>query len=690
MHPTNMKQQVATVIILNKTPNTWQWDPCRGLCVVNPNTLWRTKKTEKGSLHPRPCTMPDWMDNKIEEDEDEDEDEDENTGGSIVWRRKNPCFCHASMRGFAATNKCNDIYGLLEQLMPFYKIIHNDKKTNSSKTAFCYFHRALVPVYEKDDKDKIWTHYHFVLRGDDVRPSKEKRHAGFGRLCRHALAMLLGKWTPNDNKSIQRHDERAFSVQFYHSCIEPRYEEPDEEPDKEPEEKPDKTKKLCTPRLHDSVTVAEWFDNGYKNNLLRNLILEVAILCLIEEEGYVPTGDVYLPRSPAIDKVFYHWYAAKLLPITKSIVLSHETFKEHSKVLQILGTEDNNQVQSMQIADHRLRYVSPQGETTNACLDIYSWRQYFGNMPGDDGNPILDVMAAKVPAELLNILTKLWQNEMPDIIPKRVGPQKFMDSQLQPYHKGMTTFFEASTYFDDSKGQQSGDGGAFTQKFTGTSEGVDLQATLNNLLREMFSDALLKGLLHDTHFDKPKYFIFRFDFRQCRFSTNYKERVPPHLEFGKTIPSKLDEHDCRLVTCIIPVHELGVWVRLFLNENDRHGVLVKVMHGSALIYESSKMAIELGRCTHHEGNPYFAFHLVLYNKRRGPNEETRKMLKHLDSVANNTREYIHFPKTFKTTGEEGMRKVTPNVYWVHSDQDWNTWKNWESATSKRVEEMCGC
>ena len=306
----------------------------KGVLAKATNPWWKKEKTEDVSPYPRPCTMPHWMEkNKTEKGSNKKHNDQETDVGCTLWADK-PCFCHASMRGFAATDRYEELSGLLGQLLPFHNIIHNNKKTNSSKTAFCYFHRALVPVYEKDKKDKTWTNYHFVLRGDDVRPSKDKRHGGFARLCRHGLAMLLGKWTHNDDESISRHDEQAFSLQFYQSCIEPKNQD------------------MCQPRLQDSVTVAQWFDDKYKKNLLRNLILEVAIRCLIEEEGYVPTGDVYLPRSPTLDKVFFHWYAAKLVPITKSIVLSHETFKEYSDVLKILGTENNNQVQNMQIADH--------------------------------------------------------------------------------------------------------------------------------------------------------------------------------------------------------------------------------------------------------------------------------------------------------------------------------------------------
>ena len=103
-----------------------------------------------------------------------------------------------------------------------------------------------------------------------------------------------------------------------------------------------------------------------------------------------------------------------------------------------------------------------------------------------------------------------------------------------------------------------------------------------------------------------------------------------------------------------------VWVRLFLNKHDRHGVLIKVMHGSALMYESTVMPIELGRCTHHEGNPYFAFHMLLSQKE--DMAEATKILEEnvLHDKMGKCREYIHFPNTFEAQGEKGMRIVTPN------------------------------
>ena len=599
---------------------------------------------------PRPCTMPARL---LPPTKPGEEERDLNT----LWM-KDVCFCHASMRGFAAADTVTHLDKLTQPLLPLYNIIQDGKKANSTKNAFCMFHRALVPVYEKND---IWKHYYFVLKGDDVRPlATEKRHNGIGRLCRHGLAMLLGVWT--NQAGMTRHDETAFSLQFYHSCIEP-----------------DETK--CKPKLENSVSVATWYQRSYKDTLLRNLILELAILCLIENDGYVPSGDLYMPRSPPKDDVYFHWYEGKLLPVTKSIPLSYPTFdKTYSNVLEVLGIEGNNQAHSVQIADHRLRYVYPNlEEPANSCVNVESWRHYLGEMPNDDKTPTANVQVVKVDRKfLLQQLTVQWEKDTKaDILPKR--DKKAFGVELQPYHEGSETFYQASDRREEH---------AWATLFS--TEETRNKAT--DAIVQLLQSTDLSSFMDDSLLDDQVYYRnFGVDFRQCRFSTKFHERVAPHLEFSTEIREKLAAHGCRIVTFIIPVQEMGVWVRLFLNKHDRHGVLIKVMHGSALMYESTVMPIELGRCTHHEGNPYFAFHMLLSQKQDMP--DAAKILEEnvLHDKMGKCREYIHFPNTFEAQGEKGMRIVTPNQnVWPQEKTEWNAWQQWDSPSSKRLEEMCAC
>ena len=616
-------------------------------------------------LYPRPCTVPKWV----------GEMSKDNREVHQQWHAT-LCFCHANLRGMAHSNKLTTLEKLTTNLVPLHQHIQDDKFANSSKTAFCLFHRALVPSYENEDK--IWTSSHFVLIGDDVQISKDVgHHKGFGRLCKFGLAMLLGKWEEDGSSGIQRHDEKAFSLHFYHSCIEPLAK--------------GAAGTTCLPRQSQSITVAKWYKNWYKKAMLNNLILEVAIRCIIMQEGYVPTGDVYMPRSPPKDKVLSHWNAGNLLPSTKSIVLSKATFQASSKVLDILGSEDNNQVRNMQIADYRLHYISPQGKSTNRCIDVTSWRAYLGKMPFIAEAPKVNVLVTRAKPALREKLCAIAK--LDTIIPRRGNEHwhsEICGQLMLPYHKGITNFFQASWKMTELAQD------AFNEMFTEEKEVDKARQMLGEMINADMLRALLDEELKDWDFDgDPRFLVFRCDFRQCRFSTNYHERVAPHLEFGHGIPKILQDSGCRVVTCIVPIHELGVWVRLFFNKHDRHGVLVKVMHGTALLFESSQMPIELGRCTHHEGNPYFAFHVLLYGEKSNT-DLVEKALDALNKPSENVREYVHFPKTYQETGEEGMRIVTPNKFSEHpllvgKKKQWkDPWSSWESETSTALEDYCAC
>ena len=623
---------------------------------------------------PKVCSVPIWkmLDKGVNESK-----------GRWPGREFGYCFCYSALSKIArgktlncfptATNTdMESVFNMTSELATMRSIMQDTNQSKTSKYAFCAFLRGCKPIY---DDDKFWSNK-FALEGVDITDWYEKPpKANFpvGVLCKWGLAQLLGDWKEFEpphgttvNFTNGERNEVAFSKEFYHCCIEPNK----------------KVVRMANERVR---SVADWFKNEYKAVLLRNMILEVAILHIICVVKQVPTGDVYMPYVVSWRSVYSAWKEGKLLPETKSIMLTPNTFANHAGVLKLLGNTEEKKggrapVPSLeiQIADHRLKYKGINGNDAH-CIDLIDLQNYSGERVLTTGMTMqlpFNVTVCEVPKEFMSMLQTIKEREITQIIPTRSN-QNFCGKTMQPYHPGMHTFLNASWLASDS-----GDS-AFN---TMLNNATDKDSLPTEDKYEEFVQNVKEKIEGAARDDKVKLKVQRIkcSYRQTRFSTEIKERTAPHLEFSAKCQSELyDECSGFIATCIIPIHKMGTWIRLFQHDQDHQGILIKIMKGTALVFPAA-LPVELGRCTHHEGNPHFAFHFVLHDEEKNC---TSNPFSDAEEDTLRGREYVHFPNTVRDNGENDLRFVTGKAG-KNASTHLQQWE--KNSGAEDLDKYCGC
>ena len=611
------------------------------------------------------------------------------TGKEPCYAMIRPCLWISRMqKRYTDNTKGLDFTGSCNCLAPLVKAAHgiHDQITNSefvyimnefeeirvavandetgrSKELSAVFHGKLAPVKNQNVRDGLW-----ALRGVDMRPSSTNNGIPRGMLplCMMGITLLVG--VPEKGMRNTMFEERKFSINFAYGCLGGYSKKVKSVHDKA---RGDQDLAII-PGPKKVLSTGEWYkQEGYRETLHRNEMFHLYVCYQKQHSKRVLVNEP--PMVPPTNIAFRQWTAARVMPHSKSLLLSTNEFDSlFSTVKKIFGQHSdqtsacvNKRMSAMTqkvtttIASHDLAYIGPHGMAESVCILLKdNPRELHSTSYLNCHALAFDSTCA---AQILGRTTSAMEKP----IPKRFinGRASFIGStslMMKPYHPGMDTYLTTQCCWEKLS-----DDCPF-QTLLGSELGKKVKTWLpKKVLGVVCQDAGVD--LSAPHYTSTV--SCKVSYCHSRFSTVKKERTLPHKCYTDEQDNSLLRNKCIPFTVLVPVSKAGVWIRLFQNKSDTHGYLVYCDYGSALVYPSS-MLQELGRITNIGGNPHLLMQVIVKAFQDEPsNDEIEKLqASFIGYQTKQERTYSHIPKTVEyekdkkgNKWEMGLRMVTPQM-----------------------------
>jgi hypothetical protein len=299
------------------------------------------------------------------------------------------------------------------------------------------------------------------------------------------------------------------------------------------------------------------------------------------------------------------------------------------------------------IAHHSLQYFWGKNENEedtmaqNVVMKIQGdeafkgaiWRnsnvEYLHDTDREQKQPTVTVTLTHATNVTVHALPEPCTEILTGVVERNIGPiplregQKFGDLTMEPFAPSthtllrakFTTLEDKSVALDNVNFNETGllllVKGLLNPKTEETDKKtlIDLQKNLaSGMMEELRGNKALK-------LEKDKELLVRFDAEYCHslFDTTVRIRPAPHTEISLGGLQQLQEGDQIFVKYfVLPVGVCpeGLWLRIFKDNRDLTGCLIKLEPDSILGYPATAIR-ETGRISHIEGNPHFMLRIAV-------------------------------------------------------------------------------